>query len=135
MTALEKAQTLSEEIAGKAKVAAEVYGQLGDLLAQLGEALTELDEELNKAPTTGTGRKGRGWTEEGARRRILEVIRDYRGMPLNVHDVREEVGHISHSRARQLLAALVEEGVIASRKVEQGVDVYYDTAAEGQEAA
>ena len=56
-------------------------------------------------------------------------------MPLNVHDVREEVGHISHARARQLLAALVDEGVIASRKVEQGVDVYFDPNAEDQEAA
>lgn len=66
---------------------------------------------------------------------ILAVIRDYRGMPLTVDDVRDEVGNLSRARAHRLLDELVTNQQIAERSQPDGARVWYDHTAEREEAA
>lgn len=52
---------------------------------------------------------------EAAQQNVLDLIRDYRGMPLNVRDLHEELRIPIPALLRTILPALLERGVIANK--------------------
>jgi len=60
------------------------------------------------------------------------AVRSFRGLPATLDDVCDLTG-MSRSRARQILDLLVAGGVLASRKIDWNVTVWYDPHALAEE--
>ncbi len=57
---------------------------------------------------------------------VLKVIRDYRGLPLGVWDVSDELGRLKKGRVRELLEELAAEGELLASTWEFGERLYRD---------
>ena len=70
----------------------------------------------------------------GAADRLLETVRDYRGVPLTYQDLEDELG-ISRKRIQALALPLVRKGILERLEGEQGRTLLRDPVAWREAAA